>query len=76
MEGAVWPITDRSTVDKDCPLRRKPPTQRRGGRPRIENRRVLAGILWILRSGARWRPVAQSRQCGRSVRPGRGRRVV
>lgn len=27
---------------------------RRGGRPRVENRRVLEGILWILRTGAPW----------------------
>ncbi|MGH9691757.1 MAG: transposase [Candidatus Acidiferrales bacterium] len=24
------------------------------GRPWVENRRVLKGILWILRSGSRW----------------------
>lgn len=27
---------------------------RKGGRPRIDNRRVLEGILWILRRGTRW----------------------
>ena len=29
----------------DCP---------KGGRPRCDDRRVLEGILWILRTGARW----------------------
>jgi len=27
---------------------------RKGGRPAIENRHVLEGILWVLRTGARW----------------------
>lgn len=26
----------------------------KGGRPRCDNRKVLEGILWILRTGARW----------------------
>lgn len=33
------------------PKRRKRP---RGGRPPADERKVLEGILWILRSGARW----------------------
>jgi transposase len=39
---------------KIAPLLPKPPKQGQGGRPWIENRLVLEGILWILRSGARW----------------------
>jgi transposase len=31
-----------------------PPPKARG-RPRADNRRTINGILWILRSGARWR---------------------
>ena len=27
---------------------------RKGGRPGVENRRVLEGILWVLRTGAPW----------------------
>ena len=27
----------------------------KGGRPRCDDRRVLEGILWILKTGARWR---------------------
>jgi len=36
------------------PLLPKLPTSQSGGRPWTESRRVLEGILWIARSGARW----------------------
>ena len=37
------------------PLIPKPPSREdRKGRPRRSDREVLNGILWILRSGARW----------------------
>jgi len=41
------------------PLLPKPPKQRQGGRPWIQNRPVLEGILWILRSGARWQDMPE-----------------
>ena len=31
------------------------PTAHSSGRPWADNRRVLEGILWVLRTGARWR---------------------
>ena len=36
---------------KIAPVLSKPPKQGHGGRPWIENRRVLEGILYILRRG-------------------------
>ena len=45
---------------KIAPLLPKPPKQRKGGRPWIENRCVLEGILWILRSGARWQDMPEN----------------
>lgn len=36
----------------------------RGGRPRIENRAALAGILFVLRTGCPWSYVPQEMGCG------------
>jgi transposase len=33
------------------------------GRPRHDHRTVLAGILWVVRSGASWRAMPQ--ECGK-----------
>ncbi|MBI4166798.1 MAG: transposase [Acidobacteria bacterium] len=46
-------LTDGQS-EKIRPLLPKPPRHRHGGRPRAADRKVLEGIQWILRSGARW----------------------
>src|SRR5260370_38547768 len=48
------PLLTEVQWKKIAPLLPKPRKHRKGGRAWIENRRVLEGILWILRSGARW----------------------
>lgn len=53
------PLLREAQWNKIAPLLPKPPKQRKGGRPWIENRRVLEGILWILRSGARWQDLPE-----------------
>ena len=53
------PLLAEAQWKKIAPLLPKPPKQRKGGRPWIENRRVLEGILWILRSGARWQDLPE-----------------
>jgi transposase len=33
------------------------PPSRKGGRPRADDRECLEGILWLLRTGARWQDI-------------------
>lgn len=48
------------------------PAQGRMGRPRADDRKVLNGILWVLRNGARWEEVprryAHPSTCWRRLR--------
>ena len=43
-----------SPLVKIQPLLPRLPRSRRGGRPWIGNRAVIDGILWVLKTGARW----------------------
>ena len=52
------PLTD-AQGEEIRPLLPRPRKQRRGGRPRADDRKVLEGILWILRSGARWQDLPE-----------------
>jgi transposase len=53
------PLLTAARWQKIAPLLPKSRQNRKRGRPWIENRRVLEGILWILRSGARWQDLPE-----------------
>jgi transposase len=43
--------------DRIAPHLPKHPPSPKGGRPRADDRECLEGILWLLRSGARWQDI-------------------
>ncbi len=53
------PMLTEAQGKKIEPLLPRLRKHRRGGRPWADNRRVLEGILWILRSGARWQDLPE-----------------
>jgi transposase len=40
------------------------PRSRKGGRPRVSHRDVVDGILWVLKTGARWRDLPEGYPSG------------
>ena len=53
------PLLTETQWQKIAPWLPKFPKNRRGGHPWVDNRRVFEGILWILRSGARWQDLPE-----------------
>ena len=55
------------------------PLPKRRGRPRADDRSTLNGILWVLRSGARWRDLPErygsSSTCHRRLQEGEAQGV-
>src|SRR5687767_7752971 len=56
VSGELW-----KTIE---PLLPDEPTKPKGGRPRVDNRSALAGILFVLKSGIPWEMLPQEMGCG------------
>jgi transposase len=54
--GELWEVIE--------PLLPKEPPKPNGGRPRIDDRAVLTGILFVLKSGIPWEMLPQEMGCG------------
>jgi transposase len=69
-EVAWWrPMNATSLVSDDLweaiePLLPKEPPKPKGGRPRLPDRAVLAGIIFVLRTGCPWRLLPKELGCG------------
>jgi transposase len=46
------------------PLLSKAPPKLTGGRPRIDDRAALTGILFVLKTGIQWEMLPQEMGCG------------
>jgi transposase len=49
------------------PLLPQEPPKPEGGRPRVDNRAVLTGIIFVLKSGIPWEMLPQEMGCGSGV---------
>ena len=61
-------VTDELWLTIEPLLPARPPRRRdrhrRGGRPPVDDRRVLAGIVFVLRTGIPWEYLPQEMNCG------------
>ena len=78
-DGAIRSTADRRPMGKDRSLAPETAQPSQGGRPPKDDRKVLEGILWILRSGARWQDLPEEfpspSTCWRRLRDWEGQGV-
>ena len=61
------PLVSDSLWSLIAPLLPVDPAKPKGGRPRVDNRAALTGILFVLRTGIPWEMLPQEMGCGSGV---------
>ena len=56
VDDALWSVID--------PLLPPVPDRPKGGRPPVDNRKVLTGILFVLKTGIAWKDLPKEMNCG------------
>jgi transposase len=56
-----------------APLLPERPARPRGGRPPLDDRKVLEGIVFVLRTGIGWERLPKEMGCGSGMPPGQAR---
>jgi len=67
MEGdsaIAKPLLPDELWERIAPFIPDPPPQPKGGRPRVQNRKSLTGILFVLKTGIAWEDLPQEMGCG------------
>jgi len=70
--GILWVMKTQFLVTDDLwkaiePLLPEEPPKPKGGRPRVPDRAVLGGIVFVLRTGCPWRLLPKELGCGSGV---------
>ncbi len=65
------PLVSDALWERIEPLIPKEPPSPRGGRPRIDDRRCLTGILFVLKTGIGWQDLPAEMGCGSVMTCGR-----
>jgi len=59
----IWRVSDE-LWQQIQPLIPPPPPKKKDGRPRVDERRVLDGIIYVLRTGCQWKQVPKEFSSG------------
>ena len=61
------PLVSDALWSMVAPLLPVEPAKPKGGRPRVDDRAALTGILFVLRTGIPWEMLPQEMACGSGV---------
>ena len=62
----IWRVFDK-LWQQIQPLLPPPPPKKKPGRPRVQERRIMDGIVYVLRTGCQWKQVPKEFSSGSTV---------